>query len=348
MGSMGFWESFLRPALFRLDPEMVHEWGIELVASGVVRAAPFSNPRLGQTLCGLRFENPLGLAAGFDKNARCVERWGGLGFGFAEVGTATFHPQPGNDPPRLFRLPADRALINRLGFNNQGASSIAARLAEARPELPIGVNLGKSKSAELRNAAKDYRKSFELLKDRADYFVVNVSSPNTPGLRELQERGPLLEILAGLKNADAQRPLFVKVSPDLGTPALDAVVEVAHEAGIAGLVATNTTTSREHLGRDPGLQGGLSGAPLREPSNQVLAHLSRSCDPTMVLIGVGGIFSGDDLFEKISLGAHLCQVYTGWIYGGPGMVPRALRRLCALLNERGIAGPDELRGSALR
>lgn len=227
----------------------------------------------------------------------------------------------GKCKPRLYRLPKEQALVNRMGFNNDGAATIASRLAPSRARIPVGVNLGKSRTAPLDKAAEDYRRSYRLLHSMGDYFVVNVSSPNTPGLRSLQERGPLLEILSALRAEDATRPLFVKVDPDLETSALDDVIEVAHETKLTGLVATNTSLGRTGLPRDPGIEGGLSGRPLWEPSNRCLAHLRASCDPGLVLIGVGGIFSGRDLFDKISLGAHLCQIYTGWVYGGPRLIP---------------------------
>jgi dihydroorotate dehydrogenase len=278
-----------------------------------------------------------------------LDHWHQLGFGFVECGTVTFHPQAGNPKPRMFRIPEQKAIINRLGFNNEGARAIATRLAEARPKVPIGINLGKSKITEVANAAQDYQGSFKLLHKFGDYFVVNVSSPNTPGLRSLQEKGPLLEILQALKEVDAERPLFVKVAPDLELSALDDVMEVARQMRLTGLIATNTTVAREML--PPGTRhteetGGLSGWPVRAKSNEVLRHLYKQCGKEMVLMGVGGIFTGDDLYEKISLGAHLCQLYTGWIYGGPHMVPDVLKVLTERMIREGIKSLQELRGSA--
>ena len=342
------YQSLLRPLAFKFDPEWVHERALALLSRGLVSAPSFEDSRLEQELFGVRFANPLGLAAGFDKNAVALDHWHRLGFGHAEIGTVTFHPQPGNPKPRMFRLPEDKGLINRLGFNNRGAEALAARLASSNPKLPYGINLGKSKVTELADAAEDYQKSFRLLHKFGDYFVVNVSSPNTPGLRTLQEKSALLEILSAMQSVDATRPLFVKVAPDLELPALDEVVQVAVEKKLTGLIATNTTISRDGLSRDPGEAGGLSGAPLREKSNAVLRHLYQSCPRKVILIGVGGIMSGKDLFEKISLGAHMCQVYTGWIYGGPAFAPSALRELVALMEAQGIKSLTELRGSEPR
>lgn len=339
---MGLYASLIRPLAFLLDPETVHHFALRVIASGWVSSPRYYDERMRQTLFGVDFPNPLGLAAGFDKNAHAIERWAGLGFGFAEVGTITRLPQPGNDRPRLFRLPADRALINRMGFNNEGAEAIAARLAQSHPTIPIGVNLGKSKATELARAPEDYRESFRLLRSFGAYFVVNVSSPNTPGLRSLQERGPLLEIIDAIR-AVAEVPLFVKVSPDLEPAALDEVIEVAQERGLTGLIATNTTLSRPAPSPEA---GGLSGAPLRELANRSTAQIARSA-PELVLIAAGGIFNGDDVYEKISLGAHLAQIYTGWVYGGPGAVPRILRELAKRMDREGLAGLSDLRGAAL-
>lgn len=339
---MGLYASLIRPLAFLLDPETVHHFALRLIASGRISSPSYYDGRMAQNLFGVDFPNPLGLAAGFDKNAQAVERWAGLGFGFAEVGTITHLPQPGNDRPRLFRLPTDRALINRMGFNNDGAEAIATRLAQAHPTIPIGINLGKSKVIELARAPEDYRESFRLLQSFGAYFVVNVSSPNTPGLRSLQERGPLLDIIDAIREV-AEVPLFVKVSPDLEPPALDEVVEVARERRLTGLIATNTTISRPVASAEA---GGLSGAPLRELANRATAQIARSA-PELVLIAAGGIFNGDDLYEKISLGAHLAQIYTGWVYGGPGAVPRILRELAMRMDREGIAGLSALRGAAL-
>jgi dihydroorotate dehydrogenase len=344
---MGLYDSLIRPAAFLVDPERVHEWVMGMLARGMFRAPAYDDPKLHQTLFGVEFPNPLGLAAGFDKNGVALSHWHQLGFGFVEAGTVTFHAQPGNPKPRMFRVPAAKALINRLGFNNEGARAIATKLAEAKPKIPVGVNLGKSKVTELASAARDYQDSFRLLHNFGDYFVVNVSSPNTPGLRSLQEKRPLLEILAALREVDAEKPMFVKVSPDLETTALDDVIDVAHEAKLTGLIATNTTLWRDEITEPVGQEGGLSGAPLFAKSNDVLSHLYRSCDKSMILIGVGGIMSGADVYEKIRCGAHLCQLYTGWIYGGPMMIPAACQELASHMSRDGVRSLGELRGSAV-
>jgi dihydroorotate dehydrogenase len=341
---MSLYERLLRPAAFQFDPEKVHEGAMWALERGLFRSRRFADPRLKQTLFGISFENPLGLAAGFDKNAAALDHWHSLGFGFVECGTVTFQAQPGNPRPRLFRLPEDAALINRLGFNNVGARDVATRLAASNPKIPVGVNLGKSRVTALSEAPTDYQASFQLLHSFGDYFVVNVSSPNTPGLRTLQEKGPLLEIIAALRAVDSTRPLFVKVAPDLDQADLDHVIEVAHEARLTGLIATNTTIQREGLISDLQEDGGLSGAPLLQRSNEVLSHLYQSCDRSLILMGVGGIFTGADLYRKLRLGAHLCQVYTGWIYGGPHMVPNALEELVLLMQRDGVSSLDEIRG----
>jgi dihydroorotate dehydrogenase len=344
---VSFYTSVLRPLAFRLEPETAHNIGISMIRRGLVSTSVFQDPRLEQALFGAKIPNPLGLAAGFDKNAIALNRWHGLGFGFAEIGTVTFYPQPGNPKPRLFRLPQHKALINRMGFNNDGAAAVAERLTHSASQVPIGINLGKSKITEIADAADDYRKSYELLRGKGAYYVVNVSSPNTPGLRTLQEKGPLLEIVSAIRGIDPGVPLFVKVAPDLEISALDDVIDVAHSANLTGLIATNTTLSREGIaGPHAQETGGLSGAPVREMSSRFLSHLYKSCQPEMVLIGVGGIFTADDLYEKIALGAHLCQIYTGWIYGGPSTVPTLLRGLVERMEREGIGSLRDLRGSA--
>ena len=344
---MGFYASVVRPLAFRLDPERVHEIAMGFIQRGWVKAHPYANPKLAQTLFGIEFANPLGLAAGFDKNAVALDRWHDLGFGFVEAGTVTYLPQPGNSRPRLFRLPKDKALINRLGFNNAGAQALADRLGGIQSLIPVGINLGRSRAAELEKAVDDYAGSFKLLHEFGAYSVVNVSSPNTPGLRSLQERGPLTDIIQALKGIAPEKPLFVKVSPDLEFDALDEVVDVCLTTGCTGLIATNTTLSRESLNSAPDEDGGLSGAPLTERSDAVLAHLARACGDRMILIGVGGIFTADDLYRKLALGAHLAQVYTGWVYGGPSMVPTVLRGLAERMEREGITDLAVLRGSGL-
>jgi dihydroorotate dehydrogenase len=344
---VGFYSSVVRPLAFCLDAERAHELGMAAIRAGIVRPRPFTHPALAQSLFGVEFPNPIGLAAGFDKNAVALEQWDQLGFGFVEAGTVTFHPQPGNPKPRMFRLPADRGLINRLGFNNEGAEIVAERLKQSEPTIPVGVNLGKSRIAEVEDAAQDYAASFRLLHSHGAYAAINVSSPNTPGLRTLQDRGPLTEIVQALREIDPAKPLFIKVAPDLEPTALDEVAEVALATGCTGLIATNTTISRDGLSGDPSEAGGLSGAPLAGLSDGVLTHLAKGVGDRLILIGVGGIFTSDDLYRKISLGAHLCQLYTGWIYGGPNLVPLLLEGLVRRMDEEGIQGLDQLRGSAI-
>ena len=270
-----------------------------------------------------------------------------MGFGFAELGTVTRFPQPGNPPPRLFRLVKDDAVLNRMGFNNQGAEALRDRLrplwAHHRPSIPIGINLGKSKVTELADAAADYRFSFQQLKSLGDYFVVNVSSPNTPGLRSLQAAEQLSLILAAIQQENtAAKPLLVKIAPDLGWSDIDAVIDLAQTYNLAGIIATNTTVSRQGLntrvvaktGRPIEAEaGGISGAPLRQRSTEVIRYIYRQTDGKMPVIGVGGIFTAEDAWEKITAGACLLQTYTGWIYEGPWMIRRLLEGLLDKLDE---------------
>lgn len=342
---MSLYTSVLRPLLFLLNPETVHDIGMALISRGIFKGRDFHDPILEQNLFGVPFKNPLGLAAGFDKNAVALDFWGDFGFGFVEVGTVTPNAQPGNPRPRLFRLPKDKALINRMGFNNDGARTVSHRLASARPSIPFGVNLGKGFETPLERASEDYREAFRQLRNYGAYAVVNISSPNTPGLRSLHDKAPLIDILRAMKEVDVEKPLFIKVSPDLGPEALDEVVEVALSEGVTGLIATNTTILRTGLHEDPGEPGGLSGTPLREAANRTLAHLHRAAGDRLTLIGVGGIFDGQDLYDRIAAGAHLCQVYTGWIYEGPSMAAKVLEELVGLMRVNGFSSLDELRGS---
>jgi dihydroorotate dehydrogenase len=344
---VNLYQNIVKPFAFRVDAEIVHERAMWAIQRGWFRARPFESPLLQQTLFGVKFPNPLGLAAGFDKNALALDQWSGLGFGFVECGTITHVAQPGNPRPRVFRVPENEALVNRLGFNNEGARRVATRLAESRPGIPVGVNLGKSKIVDLAEAAADYRASFQLTHSFGDYFVINVSSPNTVGLRSLQDRKPLAEIIAEMKHVDADRPLFVKIAPDLDWPAIDEIIELAVKMKLTGLVATNTTLNRNNLHPPVPLEGGLSGRPLFDRSNEILSYLFKKCPREMILMGVGGIFDGHDVYRKISLGAHLCQLYTGWIYGGPTMVPDALETLANLMGKNGIGSLAELRGTSV-
>ncbi len=318
--------------------------------------------RLEQTLFGCRFRNPVGLAAGFDKNAVAAGIWHLFGFGFAEVGTITWHAQPGNPKPRLFRLAAERAALNRMGFNNSGA--LAARRTLERQSLPpvgqrpavLGINLGKSKVTPLEQAPDDYASSLELLAPLADYAVINVSSPNTPGLRELQDDAQLRRLVERLRRLPACPPLLVKIAPDLEDEAIDAIARLAYEEGLAGVIAVNTSLNRLGLeqrriaqtGRTLAEEaGGLSGAPLRARALEVLRRLRAVAGPGLPLIGVGGIDSPESAWERISAGASLVQLYTGWIYEGPQLVPSILEGLVQQLDRHGFRSISEAVGSGV-
>ncbi|MBR8834705.1 MAG: quinone-dependent dihydroorotate dehydrogenase [Stigonema ocellatum SAG 48.90 = DSM 106950] len=314
--------------------------------------------RLEQVLFGLNFPNPVGLAAGFDKDGVATPIWSSLGFGFAEVGTVTFHPQPGNPPPRLFRLPLDKAALNRMGFNNCGAEAMASRLAQIQHEftlsIPIGINLGKSKVTPLESAAKDYVNSFRLLQNCGDYFVVNVSSPNTPGLRSLQDAAMLGSILDALQAENTtHKPIFVKIAPDLEWEAIADIISLAKTYQLAGIIATNTTIRRDGLKTQMIAQtgksvqeeaGGISGAPLRDRSTEIIRFIWQQTEGKMPIIGVGGIFTPEDAWEKITAGACLIQVYTGWIYEGPLMVRRILEDLRSKLEQNSLNSISEAVG----
>lgn len=298
----------------------------------------------------MRFPGPLGLAAGFDKDGLGVLTWGALGFGYAEVGTVTASPQPGNPAPRMFRLAADRALLNRMGFNNLGAGALAMRLARQRPEVPIGVNIGKTKATPADQAVDDYRASARLVGPLASYLVVNVSSPNTPGLRDLQEVESLRPILSAVL-AETTKPVLVKIAPDLSDSDVDAIADLAVELGLAGIVATNTTVSRDGL-KTPGVEalgaGGISGPPVARRALEVLRRLHSRVGDRLVLISVGGIETPDDAWERIAAGASLLQGYTGFIYGGGLWAKRIHDGIARRLHEGGFASLGEAVGSAAR
>jgi len=306
-------------------------------------APPHAEPRLAIEVCGLRFRSPVGLAGGCDKAGAALWAWPRLGFGFVEVGTVTPLPQPGNPKPRLFRLPEDQALINRLGFNSPGAEIVAARMAAARRDgrypIPLAANLGKNKDTPLEAAADDYVAALERLHPYADFIVANLSSPNTPGLRTLQARdtvAPLLDALARRNRGLGEKPLFVKVSPDLTRGELEAVA-AALPGRAHGLVATNATVAREGLRSAHGPEpGGLSGPPVRRLATDAVRILYRATGGRVPIIGVGGIMNADDAYEKIKAGATLVEVYTGFIYGGPGMPRRIARGLVRLLDRDGF------------
>lgn len=402
---MDLYLNFVRPLFFsglKADPEWMHNQFIGILANLSQRSRQpgfnwicdrlyhsynFDDPRLAQTLWGIRFRNPLGLAAGFDKNGEVGQLWGGFGFGFAELGTATWHAQSGNPKPRMFRLIDDAASLNRMGFNNQGAAAMACNLDRvgradsATPDraIAIGVNLGKSKITELDDAAEDYRQSFEQLHDFGDYFVVNVSSPNTPGLRSLQDPDRLARIFDTLQTVNTtlkpsrpsvndsassqfqsiqskctqSKPILVKIAPDLSWDAIDDVVKLAQQFELAGIIATNTTISRDNLktqtiaatGNPVSEEaGGLAGAPLKDRATDVIRHIYRSTNGTLPIIGVGGIFSADDAWEKLTAGASLLQVYTGWIYEGPNLAKRIMAGLLDRLEAHGLDRIDQAIG----
>jgi dihydroorotate dehydrogenase len=336
---------FIRPLLFLVDPEVIHHFtfsflkfwcrvpGVRTILSWIYT---YKHPKLEKTLFGVRFPNPVGLAAGMDKDARMIDEFSALGFGFIEIGTITPKAQPGNDKPRLFRLPADGALINRMGFNNKGAEHAAERLKDRRPGVVVGGNIGKNKVTPNEDAIKDYEMSFEVLYPYVDYFVVNVSSPNTPGLRDLQEKEPLKKLLTGMKTLsntkERPKPVLLKIAPDLTMTQLDDIVEILRESGTDGVIATNTTISREGLKTPADVvskigAGGLSGKPVRERSTEVIAYLRAKMGQGYPIIGVGGIMNADDAMEKLKAGADLVQIYTGFIYEGPGFVKRILKKI---------------------
>jgi dihydroorotate dehydrogenase len=317
----------VRRLLFQAPPERIHHLvfgalrgatATESTRASLRKALGPRDPILASTVFGVRFPGPLGLAAGFDKDGLGLNAWGALGFGYAEIGTVTAQPQPGNPEPRLFRLAEDRALLNRMGFNNSGAGQLALRLARHRPDVPIGVNIGKSKSTPPEQAAQDYAASARLLGPLASYLVVNVSSPNTPGLRDLQAVESLRPILTAVL-AETTTPVLVKIAPDLSDADVDAVADLAVEMGLAGIVATNTTVSRAGLLTPHVLDlgpGGVSGPPVAHRALAVLRRLYARVGDRLVLIGVGGIETADDAWERILAGASLLQGYTGFVYGG--------------------------------
>lgn len=317
----------LRPFLFRCDAEKVHHLAMSAIAKGFMRGTPYNNPSLEKSFFGVTFPNPVGLAAGFDKDGLALNQWKSFGFGFIEVGTVTRHPQAGNPKPRLFRLPEHKAVINRMGFNNAGADALLARLQTAQPGIPLGINIGKSKITPLEEAHEDYAYSFRLLREHGDYFAVNVSSPNTEGLRSLQDKDSLTKIISEIKAIDDQKPLFVKIAPDLTESALDEILQVASDLKLTGLIATNTTISRDMLPKDPQIPGGLSGAPVKEKSLAVLKYLKSNAPPTLHLIGVGGILNPLDALERLESGADLIQIYSGWIYNRPSFPAEIARHL---------------------
>ena len=362
----GVYERLIRPALFEYDSEGIHDFtlntlgrlsGSRLMLDAVESLTGAEN--LPIDCLGLRFPNPIGLAAGMDKRAAAVPMWEAMGFGFCELGGVTWHEQPGNDKPRMFRAVKDQALVNRMGFNNPGAAMFARRLAEWRvsdqwPTHPVGVNLGKSKITPLEKAAEDYANSFRMVKPYADFVVVNVSSPNTPNLRKLQDKDALFEIVNALdefNRKDNPIPILLKVAPDLTFEALDEILDVYDSRKLQGIVAANTTIERPET-NDPQCSntyaetGGLSGRPLGDRSAEIIRHLHRQTNGGVPIIGVGGVFDADDAWEKITAGASLVQLYTGLVYRGPGVVREIVRGLRERLAERGIRSLRDVVGTA--
>ena len=339
----------IRPLLFALDPERAHRLVLSAVATGLFAHLPRpADPRLGRRVLGLDFPNPLGLAAGFDKNGKATNGLLALGFGFVEVGTVTPRPQAGNPRPRLFRLDRDEAIINRLGFNNHGADRVHRRLARRRRGGLIGVNIGANRDSGDR--ITDYAAGVSRFADVADYLVINVSSPNTPGLRDLQERAALVTLLAAATMARDQAgkrtPLLLKIAPDLDDGALAAIAETALLADIDGMIVTNTTTGRDGV-TEPKLAaepGGLSGRPLFRRSTAMLAKLRRLTKGRLVLVGTGGIDSPASAFAKIAAGADLLELYTGLVFKGPGLPRAILNGLGGILDERGFSSIGEAVG----
>jgi dihydroorotate dehydrogenase len=367
------YRNLLRPALFLRDSEKIHNQTLGWLAwagrrRSVCRAlaACFNPAPLPVEIFGLHFPNPVGLAAGMDKQAAAVPVWAALGFGFSELGGVTWHAQPGNPAPRMFRIPPDRALINRMGFNNPGAEALAATLVRWRasglwPAHPVGINLGKSKITPLSEAAQDYAQSFRALRGYADFFVVNVSSPNTPNLRQLQDKAALNDILTAVQEVNGAKdqnspsaklkvPLLVKVAPDLTFEAVDEILELAGPRQIAGIVATNTTVARP-TASNPRWQkiyaeeGGLSGRPLTARSTEMIRHIYMRTQGKLPIVGVGGIFTAEDAWEKITAGASLVQLYTGLVYEGPSVMKKIVNGLRKKMDSRGFKSISEAVGS---
>ncbi len=327
----------IRSILFKVDPEVVHTWvmgrlktayNIPMLRRWMIKRYAVDEPSLSQTLWGITFPNPVGLAAGFDKNAEYIDPLACLGFGFIEVGTVTPRGQSGNPKPRMFRLPADGALINRMGFNNKGANSAAPRIRRRQEKVVVGGNIGKNKDTPNDRADHDYELCFEYLYKAVDYFVVNVSSPNTPGLRALQEKEPLTNLLMNLQRINNEKggskPILLKIAPDLTNEQLDDIIDIVRTTGLHGIVATNTTINRDGLHTPTGQiesigAGGLSGLPLKQRSTEVVRYIHERSHGQIPIIAVGGIFTAEDAIEKLEAGASLVQVYTGFIYQGPSI-----------------------------
>jgi dihydroorotate dehydrogenase len=347
------YKHLLRPLLFSLEAETAHHisfraikalFRIPLLRRAARRYFTVRSPLLEREVFGLKFPNPVGLAAGFDKDAKLIDELASFGFGFIEIGTVTPKPQDGNPKPRLFRLLDDQGIVNRMGFNNGGLEAVRKRLATRKGRILVGGNIGKNKATPNSDAIRDYEMGFNVLFDVVDYFVVNVSSPNTPNLRELQDKKPLTRLLTALQAKNRARPnpkpVLLKIAPDLTNSQLDDIIDIVRETGIQGVIATNTTISREGLATpEKRLEeigaGGLSGKPLRARATEVIRYLHRRSGGAFPIIGVGGIYSPQDAQEKLEAGASLVQVYSGFIYEGPSMVRRINQHLKARAEQAG-------------
>jgi len=364
------YKSILRPLLFQKDPESSHEMILRLLArleflSGALEEFyKIEDPRLVVKLGPLTFPNPVGLAGGFDKNALAPKTISAFGFGFMEVGAITAQPQPGNPKPRLYRLPEDDALINRLGFNNEGAAVIASKLERLRarggwPKIPLGMNLGRTKIVETKDAVADFLSCFDKLFPHGDFFTLNVSSPNTPNLRDLQEKSLLRDLLSAIQERNRElaagakvdpKPVFVKIAPDMDFSQVDEIIEVVESVKLAGIVATNATAfMRDNLKSRHGPEpGGLSGRPITSAVTAFIAHIYKITGGRLPIIGVGGIFHAQDAYDKIRAGANAVQIYTGWIYEGPGAVKRINQGLLKLLERDGCKHITDAVGAGVK
>ena len=345
------YKSIVKPLLFKKNPEDAHHFTFDLIKKSfnlplikniIEGIYDYQNPNLEREVFGLKFKNPVGLAAGFDKDAKLIDEMAMLGFGFIEIGTLTPKPQEGNPLPRLFRLPSDHALINRMGFNNGGVDDAIIRLKERKSDVLIGGNIGKNKVTDNEKAVYDYLYCFEALFPYVDYFVVNVSSPNTPNLRDLQEKEPLKKLLMAVKkanlNKNSPKPILLKIAPDLTVGQLDDIVEIVLETKMDGVIATNTTIDRSLLTTDAGQvqaigAGGVSGKVLAKRSTEVIRFLVKQSNNAFPIIGVGGIFSAQDAIDKLEAGASLVQIYTGMIYEGPALVKKINKGLAKYLSK---------------
>ena len=349
------YKAIIRPILFKADPEKIHGFvssslsffGKFALTRRLLKSLyGYSHPMLRTEVAGMKFDNPMGIAAGFDKECRLIEIMPSLGFGHIEVGAITRNEQPGNEKPRIFRLPKDLALINRMGFNNMGADRAAGKLrAVKHKKLIVGLNIGKSKDTSLEEAYLDYLYTYEKLYDFADFMTINVSSPNTQGLRKLQDKSSLLKIIKTLQKANRKnKPLFVKVSPDLTWEELDEFVDVCMQTKISGVIAVNGTVSRKGLRTKINEAGGLSGRPLTRTATEFIRHIYKKTKGKLPIIGVGGVFTAEDAYEKIKAGASLVQVYTGFIYEGPMMAKNINRWIVGFLKRDGFRNVREAVG----